>query len=248
MTFASRIDRAREIVAHPEFRRGAIDIAGLGFGIGAWGLVTGVAMVKSGMSVGMAIFMSLAVYAGSAQIAVMPLMASGSPIWVMFLTATCVNLRFVIFSALWRQYFQWMPRRTRMVLGYFSGDVTYVTFMKKFPAGRPEPDQLEYFCGCAFSNWMSWQIPSIVGIFLANFVPIEWGLAFAGVLTLLAITCSMLVDKPTWIAAGVAASAAVAAYALPLRMNIIVAIAAAVAVGLLVEWTQSQTKKIEQAR
>ena len=35
-------------------------------GVGAWGLVTGVAMVKAGMSVPLAIFMSLTVYAGSA--------------------------------------------------------------------------------------------------------------------------------------------------------------------------------------
>ena len=41
-------------------------------GIGAWGLVTGVAMVKAGMSVPLAIYMSLTVYAGSAQLAVLP--------------------------------------------------------------------------------------------------------------------------------------------------------------------------------
>ena len=46
---------------HPSFRMAAIDMAGTSLGIAAWGLVTGVAMVKSGMSVGMAVFMSLLV-------------------------------------------------------------------------------------------------------------------------------------------------------------------------------------------
>ena len=46
---------------NPAFRLAASDMAGTSLGIAAWGLVTGVAMVKSGMSVGIAIFMSLLV-------------------------------------------------------------------------------------------------------------------------------------------------------------------------------------------
>ena len=34
----------------PEFRRGAHDMTGIAVGIAAWGLVTGVAMAKSGMT------------------------------------------------------------------------------------------------------------------------------------------------------------------------------------------------------
>ena len=36
---------------HPEFAKGARELAPQALGIAAWGLVTGVAMVKSGMSV-----------------------------------------------------------------------------------------------------------------------------------------------------------------------------------------------------
>ncbi len=96
---------AGEMVRHPFFRTGMTDMIGTSVGIGAWGLVTGVAMVKSGMPVGLAIFMSLTVYAGSAQLTVLPLLAAGAPLWVMWLAACCVNLRFVIFSSMWRSYF-----------------------------------------------------------------------------------------------------------------------------------------------
>ena len=51
-------------------------------GIGAWGLVTGIAMVKGGLSVPLAVLMSLTVYAGSAQLASLPLMAAAAPMWV----------------------------------------------------------------------------------------------------------------------------------------------------------------------
>nr|WP_226450572.1 AzlC family ABC transporter permease [Acidovorax radicis] len=210
-------------------------MAGTSLGIAAWGLVTGVAMVKSGMPVGMAVFMSLLVYAGSAQLAVIPLLSVGAPLWVVWLTAGCVNLRFVIFSSMWRSYFAHLPLRQRLAVGYFSGDVIYVAFMKRFPDPQPQPDQLPYFWGAACTNWLAWQVPSIAGILLANAVPLSWGLGFAGVLALLGVLLSLLFDRATWLATGVAAAAAIAAFALPLKLNILVALAAAVAAGLLME-------------
>ncbi|RYY66191.1 MAG: branched-chain amino acid ABC transporter permease, partial [Comamonadaceae bacterium] len=70
----------------------------MAIGIGAWGLIAGVAMAKSGMGVPLAVFMSILVYAGSAQVAAVPLIAAGAPIWVVWVTTLCVCLRFLAFS------------------------------------------------------------------------------------------------------------------------------------------------------
>ena len=242
MSHAARI---RSSLQHPSYRLAVVDMAGTSLGIAAWGLVTGVAMVKTGMPVGMALFMSLAVYAGSAQLAVLPLMAVGAPLWVIWLTASCVNLRFVIFSSMWRSYFAHLPLRQRLTIGYFSGDVIYVAFLKRFPEPRPQPEQVPYFWGAATSNWVAWQVPSIEGILLANAVPLSWGLGFAGVLALLGVLLSLLFDRATWLATGVACTAAIAAFALPLKLNILVAIAAAVAAGLLMEAVDRRRHKPE---
>ena len=48
------------------------------FGIGAWGLVVGIAMVKTGLTVPQAIGMTLLVFAGSAQLASLPLIANSA--------------------------------------------------------------------------------------------------------------------------------------------------------------------------
>lgn len=215
---------------------------GAGLGMGAWGLVTGVAMVKGGMSVPLALVMSLLVYAGSAQLAVVPLLAVGGPLWVVWLTAACVNLRFVIFSSMWRSYFQHLPLRQRLTLGYFSGNVIFVAFMKRYPKPIPEPNQVPYFWGAASVNWLAWQVPSIAGILLASEIPLSWGLGFAGVLALLGVLLSLIFDRATSIAMLVAASVAIAAFALPLKLNILVAIAAAVVAGLLVEALERRRK------
>jgi predicted branched-subunit amino acid permease len=75
----------------------------------------------------------------------------------------------------------------------------------------------------------------VVGVILANFVPTSWGLGFAGILALVGMLASLANTRMRWVSAGVAGSAAVAAFALPLKLNILVAIAAAVTVCLLLE-------------
>ena len=222
-------------IRHPEFRRGFNETVAPSLGIAAWGLVTGVAMVKSGLSLPLAVLMTMLVYAGSAQLAALPLIVAGAPLWVLWATAFCVNLRFVIYSAHWRRYFGHLPRAQRLLLGYCAVDLSYVLFARRFPDAVPQPEQLPYFWGSAAWNWLSWQGASLLGIVLADRVPTEWGLGFAGVLALLGITYSLLSDKKTWIAAGVAAFVAVAAFALPLKLNIVAAIAAGVAIGLLLD-------------
>ena len=111
---------------HDAFRLGMRDMAGPSVGIAAWGLVTGVAMVKSGLSIPVALVMSLLVFAGSAQLAVIPLLAAGAPVWLLWATAACVNLRFLILSTQWRPYFGVLPRGQRLRLSYFAADLNYV--------------------------------------------------------------------------------------------------------------------------
>ena len=208
---------------------------GTAIGIAAWGLITGVAMGKSGLPIPLMVLMSLLVFAGSAQLAVLPLMSSGAPIWVIWATALCVNLRFVIFSAQWRPYVMNYPLGVRLRLAYVCADLNYVIFMRRFPEPRPSPEQLPYFWGGACTNWLAWQLPSLTGILLADAVPLHWGIGFAGTLALLALALSLVAGKATAVAGLVAGCAAVAAYALPFKLNIVVAIAAAVAMGLLMD-------------
>jgi len=111
---------------HAEFRQGARDMFAVTPGFAAWGLMTGVAMVKSGMSVIEAILMTVLVYAGSAQLAAIPLLVAGAPAWVILATAFCVNLRFVVFSAHLRAYLMHLPLGQRLLTGFLTFLVTFL--------------------------------------------------------------------------------------------------------------------------
>lgn len=233
------LDRASR--THPEFMQGARDMAGVAPGIAAWGLMTGVAMVKSGMGTLEALLMALMVFAGSAQLASIPLILGGAPIGVILATALCVNLRFVVFSVHMRPYMMHLPLRERLLAGYLTGDLTYVLFVKRFP--EPGHDtaarqaQMAYLVGNGGVNWLAWTLCSVIGVVAAHSIPTHWGLGFAGILALLGMMCSLTSTRLRWVAAAVAGSAAVAAYALPLKLNILVAIAVAVPLCLALEAT-----------
>ncbi len=210
-------------------------------GIAAWGLMTGVAMMKSGLSLVEALSMALFVFAGSSQLAAMPLMIAGAPMWVVLATGFCVNLRFVVFSIHLRPYVMHQPLWRRLVSGYFTADLSYVMFVQRYktPAERSDSTMLRaqeaYLAGNCFVNWLSWVGPGLVGIVLANFIPPAWGLGFAGILALLGITCALASSQLRMVSVGVAGAAAVVAFALPLKLNILVAIGVAVVVCLSLE-------------
>lgn len=227
------------VLRHPEFRLGALEMASVAPGLAAWGLMTGVAMVKSGMSVTESLAMTLLVFAGSSQLAAIPLIAASAPVWVILATSFCVNLRFVVFSAHMRPYLMHLPRGPRLLLGYLTADLSYVLFVRRYPHPGDDPvqrqAQLAYLTGGCVLNWASWQAASLLGIALAHVVPTEWGLGFAGILALVGVACSLATSRMRRVSAGVAGAAAVAAFALPFKLNIVVAIAVAVALCLLLE-------------
>lgn len=231
--------RARQLLQHPEFGRGMREMVSAAPGLAAWGMMTGVAMINSGMSLVEAVSMTLLVYAGSSQLAAIPLIAAGAPVAVILATAFCVNLRFVVFSAHLRPYLMHLPRRVRLFVGYLTADISYVMFTRRYHApaqGAVEQQaQLAYLLGGGATFWCSWQAASLLGIALAHSVPSHWGLGFAGILALLGVACSLASTRVRVVSAGVAGAAAVAAFALPFKLNIVVAIAAAVALSLLLE-------------
>jgi predicted branched-subunit amino acid permease len=231
---------------HPEFRTGMRDMAPQAPGIAAWGLMTGVAMLQSGLSVTEAVAMTVLVFAGSSQLAALPLLVAGAPAWVILATGFCVNLRFVVFSLHLRPYLVPLPRWRRLTHGYLTADLSYVLFTRRFPQPASDPAgilaQEAYLAGNCFLNWCSWVGCSLLGVALANFIPTRWGLGFAGILCLVGVLCSLASTRLRIVAAAVAGATATVAYALPFKLNIVLAIGVAVLLCLLVQRATPQAR------
>ncbi len=205
------------------------------FGIAAWGMVVGIAMVKTGLTVWQACGMTLLVFAGSAQLASLPLIVANAPIWVVFATALVVNLRFVIFSALLAPHFTHLPWRQRLFYGYISGDLTVAMFLQRFPTAVPVKGKLSYLKGLMFPNWCAWQVGSLIGIFLGSTIPSEWGLGFAGTLAILCITVPLIINSAALCGVLVAGAVAVLANGFPYKLGLLVAVVAGMVAALVTE-------------
>jgi len=218
-----------------ELRRGVRTALPAAPGVIAWGLVTGVAMVKSGLAVHWAIVISLLVYAGSAQLATLPLIAAAQPFWIVSLAAFVTNLRFVIYSASLRRWFEAYSHRRRAVLGYFTGDFTFAMFMDRVRREGEFAHRDAWFLGACGFNWVVWQVTSIVGILAATAIPSEWGLQFAGTLALLALAIPLCLEWPGLAGAAVAAPIAVLARGLPFGLGLFAGIVAGIAAAVTVD-------------
>ncbi len=212
------------------------------FGIAAWGMVVGIAMVKSGLSVPQALGMTLLVFAGSAQLASLPLIAANAPIWVIFATALVVNLRFVIFSALLGPHFSHLPWKQRFGLGYISGDLSVAMFLQRYPSAEPAPGKLSYLKGLMYPNWGAWQIGSIAGILLGSRVPAEWGLGFAGTLAILCVLVPLVINRAAVCGVLVSGTVAVLAYGLPYKLGLLLAVVVGMLTAMAVEESLEKRK------
>lgn len=233
---------------HPEFRVGVQEFLRTAPGIAAWGLMTGVAMVNSGIGLFESVLMAVIVFAGSSQLAAVPLILAGAPVWVIWATGFCVNLRFVVFSLHLHHYMTHLPTWQRVVTGYFTADLAYVLFVRRYPHPAQDPAgklaEQAYLAGSNMVNWVAWTSASLAGVGLANVVPQSWGLGFAGILCLIGILCSLTTTRLRIVSALVAGIVAVAAIALPLKLNIILAIAAATVLCLTMEqWRPTDAQR-----
>jgi predicted branched-subunit amino acid permease len=221
------------------FRRGSRAVAPAAFATSIWGLVTGVAMVKAGLTTAQALGMSLLVYAGSAQLAALPLITASAPIWVILLTAAVVNLRFLIFSAALLPYFSRHSMLRRLLFGYIATDIGFAVFMARFGDAphdeRGSSEQLWFFLGMAARVWIAWQSFSVAGILLAGQVPVSWGLEFAAIVGLIALTMPMISSRPAVVGAVIAAVTAVAAAGLPLKLGLVLAVIVGIAAAMTAE-------------
>ena len=219
------------------FKEGVVAVLPALVATGVWGLVSGIAMVKAGLTESMALAMTLLVYAGSAQLTSLPLIATGAPLWLVFAAGFIVNLRFLIFGAALHPYFRTMSWPRRLGMGYFTTDVSFVMFIPRFGDAkeRGTTAQRWFFLGTIVPGWFAWQGSSIIGIFLGSAVPASWALDFAAVLALMAIALPLIKTRPILISAVAAGVVAWFGQPLPLRLGLALAVIAGVIAGVWAE-------------
>ena len=204
-------------------------------GIIPFGVITGVAMVASGIPPLVAMLMSVIVFAGASMVASAQLLASSAPVAVIILATAIINLRFMMYSASLRLHFADAPLRWRIAIAYLTADNVYGLLLGRYSEHPQDEGKLEYFMGAGVLVWFVWQLAVLGGVLIGAGVPAAWRLEFAAPLAFIAMTIPHLRDRAMIIAALAAGIAVIAAHSLPLRLNILVAAVVGIAAGLVFE-------------
>jgi predicted branched-subunit amino acid permease len=208
-------------------------------GVVPFGVITGVAMVASGIAPLAAVLMSLIVFAGASMVASAQLLAAGSPVALVILATLFINLRFMMYSASLRLHFAHLPLRWRLLVAYLTADNVYALMLTHF-ADRPrDPGRLAYFLGSGVVIWATWQLAVAAGILIGAGVPASWRLEFAAPLAFIAMSVPALRDRAMVGAALAAGVTVIAAQALPLKLSVAAAALTGIAAGLLLERKKS---------
>ena len=186
-------------------RAGARSIGGTVVGTMAWGAVTGVALVKSGLAPHEALGMVMLVYSGTAQLAALPLLAASAPLAAIWATALLANLRFVVYSATVSVEFRDLPLARRLFLGWMTTDTGLAVYLAgRSEGGREAPPvrvRAARFLGTNGTVYLGWTAGTAVGVAAASLIPDSPRIAFIGVLAILALIGPMLSARPAVVAA-----------------------------------------------
>ena len=222
-------------------REGFMVFLPLSIGLVPWAMVTGIAMIGAGLTPVQAMGMNVIVFAGTAQIGTLPLLAIGAPIWLIVVTALVLNLRFVIFSAAISQGFRGVSLPLRWFSGYLLTDGVFAVCLNKMLDVEDRSWRLGYYLAPSVLTWVLWQAFALIGVLAADSIPRNWSLEFMASIALMVLLAPMVKARPMVVAAATGGIVAVLANGLPLRMGVIVAIIAGIAAGFAAEhWTKPE--------
>jgi 4-azaleucine resistance transporter AzlC len=217
------------------WRAGARAAAPFLFGTVPFGLVTGIATKTAGLSLMEAVGMTLMVFAGTAQLAALPLIQAGAPALIIIATAFIINLRFLIYSASVAPHFATLPWRRKLLLGYFLTDTGFALFTRRVSDKPDFPHQDSYFLGAGMLIASVWIASTLTGIFAGSQVPKAWQLEFAATLGILALLAPFVRGRAEFSAAFVSGAVALITYAWPMRLGLITAALAGIAAGVMAQ-------------
>lgn len=169
------------------FSKGFIDVLPLLIPVVPFGIILGVIGIELGFSPLVVYATSFIVFSGSAQIVLFQLISAGATPLVTLTSVAVTNSRHFLYGAVISEYFEELNITWKAILSYFLTDQSFAVSYRYFKENKSVPNKHYYLLGSGFTLWTTWQISTLMGIFLGSIVPEELGLTFAIPLTFLSL-------------------------------------------------------------
>lgn len=218
-----------------QIRRGFLAMMPLWPGVVSSGIAYAILARTSGYSALETQAMSLFVYAGSAQLAMVTLYAGGAGAVSIVVTALILNLRHILYGLSVDRQMERDERPRRSILAFFLTDESYGVTTREWLAGRGSG---AFLLGSGLSLYSVFALSTLAGILFGSLVPdVERsGIDFIFPLSFMALLLPLLRSRLQLFVAAIAATIALIAGAfLGGGMTILLATLAAALTGMLLE-------------
>lgn len=227
---------------HDSFIKGAKTVTPVLLGVIPFAMISGITAINTNISPVIAMFMSVTIFAGASQLAVLQLLHQNAAILVIVYTALIINFRFMIYSLSIAPYFREESTPWKVLLAYGMTDQSYALSMVHF-LHESDDSPKWYFFGASSLMWLVWQLATGVGLILGAVIPAQLGLDFAIPLTFTAVLFKSVNDKSSVIAVIVSATVAVVFANVPMNAGLPMAAIAGITAGALAERYYGKSEK-----
>jgi predicted branched-subunit amino acid permease len=188
-------------------------------GVAPFGLVIGVTIAESGAPHLAGWSLSWLVYAGSAQLAAVGLLAGGASAAIVVATVAVINLRIGLYTAALAPHWRGTSWWWRLLAGYLMIDPTFAVGSQSYNGSRSPRLAHRHYLGAALALWAGWLTVTGLGLTVGAVLPSNLRLESIGPLYIVALVVLSVRTTATGIAVGVAIATSVGASLLPLHLG-----------------------------
>ncbi|WP_105265570.1 AzlC family ABC transporter permease [Pseudoalteromonas sp. T1lg76] len=169
------------------FIKGQLDMMPLNLAVLPWGLLCGSLAMQNGFTLIEAQLMSLLVFAGSAQLVAIELIANDTPLLTIAITTFIISSRHFLYGLAIRQKVIAQPLRWRLPVSFVLTDELFA--FSHHPKAYQTKARLIYALSAGFSFYVAWNIWTLLGIVAGQLLPdlTNLGLDFAIATTFIAL-------------------------------------------------------------
>ena len=204
-------------------------------GVAPFGLVIGVTVAELGVPHLAGWSLGWLVYAGSAQLAAVGLLAGSASAVVVVATVAVINLRLGLYSAAMAPHWRGTSKAWQLVAAYLLIDPSFAVGTRSYDGSRPPRQAHLHYLGGALVLWVGWLTVIGIGVTAGGTLPPELRLESIGPLYI--VTLVVMAAGTTAAKVGVAVAVVTAAVAslLPLQLGPAVGMAAGLLAGSMTQ-------------
>lgn len=211
---------------------GARDMTAMVVGVIPFALAIGTSIGASSVSPAQGLASAAGILAGSAQLATIEMLDTGTAPLVIIVSALLINARILLYGAAIAPWFSGQPLRRRLALAIPVIDQMHFTCTARFERGDlDERGRVAYYTGAAVWLCGAWLTAQAVAIAIGAQMPDSLRLDLAAPLALVGLLARSTGDRPAIGAAVAAAVVAVAFVGVPLHGSTLLATLCGIGAG-----------------